>query len=472
MKTTKWIASLLAVGVLAALGAIVTGSAGSETPTAIAQTTERGPGGEYHPLKPTRIFDTRTPGINDVLPIGKKPMTLAGADFDVQVTGLAGVPSDPSEVLAVVANVTVVEPTASGWMAVRPSGTPMPDPPSSLVNFTAGRDVPNTAIVGVGANGKITVRLRAQGRAHVIIDVSGWISTSSYTASEPGEQARGARLFPVGPARLLDTRKSGGPLGARQTRSLQVVGATSFDPTIPNVVPTGASAVMVNIVAINWQRGSRGTYVTATPTPIPAGTLPTVSNVNLPGGIVKTNMAIVPIGPDGRIHFFNFAGELHLAVDVLGYFKSDPTETTTGRIVPLDAPFRALDTRDRNFGSVPLGDGGVEDWSFKAFADSVQVTTPGGAVSLGSQSALIGNLTATDLRRTYPTLPVSTYLTAYPANRSRPLVSNVNLTEGEAVPNMSLVTYGALGSDPNGVKTYNHDGSVHYVLDVYAVVLS
>jgi hypothetical protein len=37
---------------------------------------------------------------------------------------------------------------------------------------------------------------------------------------------------------------------------------------------------------------------------------------------------------------------------------------------------------------------------------------------------------------------------------------------------MSLVTYGALGSDPNGVKTYNHDGSVHYVLDVYAVVLS
>jgi hypothetical protein len=37
---------------------------------------------------------------------------------------------------------------------------------------------------------------------------------------------------------------------------------------------------------------------------------------------------------------------------------------------------------------------------------------------------------------------------------------------------MSLVTYGALGSDPNGVKTYNHDGSAHYVLDVYAVVLS
>ena len=465
MKTTKWIASLLVVGILGALAAIVAGPVGSEPSVALAQTTERAAGGEYHPLTPTRIFDSRAPGINDVAPLGKKPMTLAGADFDVQVTGLAGVPADPSVVLAVVANVTVVEPTAAGWMAVRPSGAPVPNPQSSLVNFTAGRDVPNPAIVGVGANGKITVRLRSAGRAHVIIDVSGWISTSSYT------EARGARLNPVGPARLLDTRRTGGPLRAQQTRSLQVGGATSFDPTINNVVPVGASAVMVNIVAINWQAGSRSTYVTATPEKIPAGTLPTVSNVNLPAGIVKTNMAIVPIGPDGRIHFFNFAGELHLAIDVLGYFGSDPTESTTGRIIPLDAPFRALDTRERSFGSVPLGNGSAEDWSFQAFASSVQVTTGGGPVSLGGQSALIGNLTATDLRRTYPTLPVSTYLTAYPAGRSRPLVSNVNLAEGEAVPNMSLVKYGQLDDDANSVKVYNHAGSVHYILDVYAVVL-
>jgi len=471
MKTTKWIASLLVVGILGALAAIVAGPVGSDTPVALAQTaTQRGAGGEYHPLEPTRIFDSRTPGINDVAPLGKKPMTLAGADFDVQVTGVdqlagLGMPDDPSKVLAVVANVTVVEPTAAGWMAVRPSGAPVPNPQSSLVNFAAGRDVPNTAIVGVGANGKITVRLRSVGRAHVIVDVSGWISTSSYA------EARGARLNPVGPARLLDTRTAGGPLRTQQTRSLQVRGANSFDPTINGIVPnrTTVSAVMVNIVAINWQPGSRSTYVTATPTPIPAGTLPTVSNVNLPAGIVKTNMAIVPIGADGRIHFFNFAGDLHLAVDVLGYFESDETESTTGRIVPLDAPFRAFDTRDRAFGSVPLGPGSIEDWSFQAFADSVQDSS---ANPLGSQSALIGNLTATDLRRTYPTLPVSTYLTAYPADRSRPLVSNVNLGEGEAVPNMSLVKYGRLGDDPNGVKMYNHDGSVHYVLDVYAVVLS
>lgn len=462
----KWIGSLLAVGVLGVLAVLVVGPSGSQAPVALAA-TERGAGGEYHPLTPTRIFDSRGPGINDVSPRGKKPMTLAGADFDVQVTGLGGVPDDPTKVLAVVANVTVVQPEASGWMAVRPAGAPVPNPQSSLVNFSAGRDVPNTAIVGVGANGKITVRLRATGRAHVIIDVSGWISTSSY------EEARGARLVPVGPARLLDTRRTGGTLGALETRSLTVRGATSFDPRISGIVPNRptVSAVMVNIVAINWQPGSRSTYVSATPTPVPAGRRPTVSNVNLPAGIVKTNMAIVPIGPDGRIHFFNFAGDVHLAIDVLGYFEADPTESSTGRIVPLDAPFRALDTRAREFGSVPLGPGGAEDWSFEAFADSVQITTAGGVVTLGGQSALIGNFTATDLRRTFPTSAVSTYLTAYPANKGRPLVSNVNLAEREAVPNMSLVMYGALGDDPNGVKVYNHVGSVDYVLDVYAVVL-
>jgi hypothetical protein len=452
----------LAVTAVAAVGA------GTTQPEVVEAQTGPCAGGEYHALTPARIFDTRPPGINDVAPLGKKPTSLTGYDFDVQVTGLGGVPADPSRVLAVVANVTVVQPEAAGWMAVRPSGTPMPDPPSSLVNFTAGRTVPNTAIVGVGADGKITVRLRATGRAHVVIDVSGWISTSSH-------DVRGARLVPVGPGRVLDTRRAGGSLGSEETRSLTIRGANSFQPAISSVVPnrSSVSAVMVNIVAINRQPASRTTYVSATPTPTPAGSLPTTANVNLAPGIAKTSMAIIPIGDDGRIHFFNFAGDMHLAIDVLGYFESNTDQGSTGRIVPLDAPFRALDTRAAVFGRVPLGNGAQEEWSFQAFADSVEQENANGVQEfLGPQSALIGNLTATDLRRIFPSRPVSTYLTAYPGNVSRPLVSNVNLAEGPSVPNMSLVRYGSTTNSPNSVKVYNHAGSVHYVLDVYAVVLS
>ena len=150
-------------------------------------------------------------------------------------------------------------------------------------------------------------------------------------------------------------------------------------------------------------------------------------------------MAIVPIGPDGKIYLRNQAGSIHVAVDVFGYFKEVPDDSTTGRIVPLEAPFRAFDTRLPEFGNLPLGTGSVEDWSFSAFTGSVQDST---GAALGEQSALIGNLTGTGLQRVYPRASVSTFLSAYPGGASRPLVSNLNITEGEVVPNMSLMNYG------------------------------
>src|SRR5690606_41599256 len=128
------------------------------------------------------------------------------------------------------------------------------------------------------------------------------------------------------------------------------------------------------------------------------------------------------------------------------------------------SPFRALDTRQAAFAATPLGHGTVEDWSFESFADSVKL----GTETLGAQSALIGNLTATGLQRTYPTVPVGTYLTVYPGGVGMTVSSNVNVSEGESVPNMSLIKYGT----DNVVKVYNDAGSIHYILDVYAVVLS
>ncbi len=61
----------------------------------------------------------------------------------------------------------------------------------------------------------------------------------------------------------------------------------------------------------------------------------------------------------------------------------------------------------------------------------------------------------TDVPRRTPTLPES---------------SNINLVEGQTVPNMSLLRYGAVGADDNVIQAYNYNGSVHYLLDVYAVI--
>ena len=191
------------------------------------------------------------------------------------------------------------------------------------------------------------------------------------------------------------------------------------------------------------------------------------SNVNVVAGQIKTVLAVVPV-VDGSIYVYNHGGETDMIVDVFGYFETIPDDTTTGRIVPLEAPFRAFDTREAAFGNLPLGTGTVEDWSFDAFTKSVSLPSDG--VDLSAQSALLGNVTGVDLARVYPRVAATTYLTGYPGDVGRPLVANLNVAEGEVVPNMSLIPYSTTGA-PNVVKMYNHYGSMHYLLDVYAIVL-
>ena len=95
-----------------------------------------------------------------------------------------------------------------------------------------------------------------------------------------------------------------------------------------------------------------------------------------------------------------------------------------------------FDTRQAAFGSTPLGFATKEDWSFKAFAESVSLD----GEPVGNQSALIGNLTGTGLEPLVPGQPVDTFMTMYPGNGSPPNSSNINVTPGRAVPNMSLLT--------------------------------
>jgi hypothetical protein len=441
-----------------------------------AASSSLGSGGEYHPVNPSRIFDTRGAGINTAP--GLKPMSPApGQSFNVDVLGQGGVPAEVADanrdVLAVVLNVTVISPSTGGYASITPAGAAAGQ--SSLVNFNTGENVPNLAIVGPGSGGAVTVSLTTTsgiGNADVAIDVFGWIAKTAY----PDADDSGARFIPAGPGRILDTRSvpvpagwaSGQPLGTAGQLTLPIRGADAVSPTIADIVPNDPSitGVMVNITAV---AGNADTFVSATPDAVPAGVYPATSNTNLRAGQVKANMAIVPIGADGNIHLYNASGNTHLIVDVLGYLqKGLAADTTTGRVVPLDAPFRVFDTRSPEFGSAPLGYASSETWSFTDFANSVSL----GGAALGPQSALIGNLTGTGLARNYPSVPVQTFLTMYPGGVSLPVSSNINVAEGQNVPNMSLLRYGAVGTDPDVVQAYNDNGSMHYLLDVYAVVLS
>jgi hypothetical protein len=463
------------------VGFSVSSDDGGRTVAALENATI-GAGGEYHALTPTRILDTREPAL-DVAPGGRKPTATVSADatFDVQIVGRGGLPAfvdsnhdcADDNVLAVAVNVTVVDPSGDGWMQAFGKGANAGT--SSMVNFKPHEVVPNTALLRPGCDGQLTLRLYTganAGSADVLIDVFGWISSSSYPT-------RGARLQPAGPGRIFDSREApygAAPFTGGQQRFVPIRGATSYNPTIANIVPNSADAVgvLVNVTAVDNLGGSQPTYISLLPSPLAAGELPTTSNLNLRVGQVRSNLAIVPISSDGGIWVYNHAGNAHVILDVMGYFVANQdVNTTRGRVIPLVSPFRAFDTREAAFADQPLPPANAEDWSFTDFANDVKVA----GVPVGSQLGLIGNLTAAALGRQYNYAAVSSYVTAYPTPsgggaQTPPFISNLGISEGEIVPNLVMLAYGTDGTDPNQVRFYNRAGYLDYLLDVTAVILA
>jgi hypothetical protein len=468
----------VAVVAAAAIGGVALSPGADTTVNAVGEPL--GSGGEFHAIQPARIFDSRVPSL-DVAPLGRKRTATSGANvFDVQLVGPAGfrpfVDADADrfddDVLAVAVNITVISPTQGGYLRAYGAGTA--EGTTSVVNFSANSSVPNTAILRPGRDGKVSIRLVSSvvGTSHVAIDVSGWFSTSQYGT-------RGARLVPVSPARIYDSNLAafGGTTRVGRTQTTVPIRTAKNVADGALVIPAADASMVkgaiVNITAVNTFSRSQSTFISALPDPVPSGAEPSTSNLNLLPGQVRANLSIVPVGSDGAIRVFNRQGEIRLVIDLVGYLlEGQPTDTRAGRVVPLEAPFRAFDTRSPDFFNQPLGPANAEDWSFESFAGDVKI----GGEAVGSQLGLLGNLTATNLQRQYSWAPVESYISAYPSPASSstavPTISSVNFREGATVPNMVLLRYGTTSEGPNRVRFYNRAGYVDYLLDVYAVVLS
>jgi hypothetical protein len=466
MKSRRHIARLIAATALIA-GAGLAAVPGGGSPVQAATCTLCS-GGEFHPLAPARIFDSRTANpINDVAPPGAKPLGAPEpATFDIQLLGRGGIPADAANVLAVVVNLTVTDPGANGYLEAYGKGA-RPADRTSIINFAPNQTVPNVAIVRPGADGALTIGLYGQsGSANVIVDVFGWFSTSAYTATD------GARLIPTTPSRILDTRNGIGrpsvtPLGPKETMELQIRGADGVSPAVVDVVPDSpqVTGVLLNVVGLTTEPGSKATYLSLLPDATAPGVDPTTSNVNLAAGVIKANLVFVPVGADGKVRIFNYQGQTQVVADVVGFMRGGFAEPTRqGRVVPLTSPYRALDTQRADMGGVALGPGQAEDWSFADFASSVFI----GSASVGPQLGVIGNLTSAKLSRQYPSQVAQSYLTAYPADAARPESSNLNTIEGPPVPNMAVLKYGANATE----RVYNNAGYTHYIFDASAVILS
>lgn len=120
----------------------------------------------------------------------------------------------------------------------------------------------------------------------------------------------------ISPCRLVDTRGNVGtrtePLGAGETLDLQVTGSTGECTSIP----TDAVAAALNVTAI---QGSTRSFLTVYPAD--AG-LPNTSNLNWNGGDPPTpNKVDVELSPSGAVKITNDAGTVHVAADLVGYYR-------------------------------------------------------------------------------------------------------------------------------------------------------
>ena len=220
------------------------------------------------------------------------------------------------------------------------------DPPvASNVNFGPGTVDPNLAVAPIGAEGRVCYVNSQHSSVHVVADHLASIDAAVVEPATPS----GA------PARVLDTRNDD-PVQPKSRRCFAVEGAEG-DFAFVNVTPVLAD-------------GPGDGQVASSDLEHP----PLASNVNFGPGTVDPNVAVAPIGADGRVCFFNsHHSTVHVVADHLATFDA-------GAVSPAiftGAPRRVLDTREEPAApthlvvSLPVGGDGVaySDWLIDAQVD-------------------------------------------------------------------------------------------------------
>jgi len=254
---------------------------------------------------PVRLIDTRLPG-------GTGPPLAAGVARFVPVpsTGPTAVPVNATAILA---NVTLVEPTAQTHLKAFPASLATVTP--TTVNAPAGAIVPNQTIIKLGGKNAAPdagVRgiklLNNQGSSHAVVDVVGWFV--------PNGTAGGLHYYPVTPTRVLDTRSvalsgSTSPLAAGVPRPLQLRRGPG----------SGAKVANLNVTVT---QGTATGYLRAYPTP--SALPPDASISNWTTGLTVANGATVKLGDNrvatdiGKSTFLSTSSDVHVIADLTGYF--------------------------------------------------------------------------------------------------------------------------------------------------------
>ena len=368
------------------------------------------PDDTYFPMEnPVRVYDSRF-----LTPLSH------GETRNIKIAGVSGVPADAK---TVVANVTVIDPSSSGYFTVFPTEQPQPD--TSTHNFDVGENFANMITMQLGAGGNISLFdfLNAgEGSVGVIVDVVGVTRRDN----------SGTRLHTMAPHRLLDTRVGtglAGPFGPKSVRNLTVRGGAT-------TVPNDADSVVLNMTVTNVTK--TGSYITVWPAGSPQ---PVVSNLNNVEGVARPNLVVARVGDGGQISIANEEGDADLIADVVGYFRAGAYKS--GGVITGVTPARILDTRTP---SNPFTSGQVRSYTVAGF----------GGIPGTAKTAIL-KVTAVD-----PT--GGGFVTVWPAGSANPPnVSNLNFGPNMTIPNLVVTQIGSGGQ----INLFNSvDTTTHILIDV------
>ena len=266
---------------------------------------------------------------------------------------------------------------------------------------------------------RLTIALTIAASAALSVVAPAQAATPLSTQDSGALPDSGAVFTPLPPTRIFDSRDSS-KIPAFASRHIDIPA---------DLVPADATALVFNLTGTNPD----GPTFLATGPGLQGS--PSTSSLNLAAGETRANLVTVAMGhaPGPGIWIGAGPRAVDAIIDLAGYYAPG----AGAKYTPL-TPQRMLDTRN----SSPLGAGGTVTLDLSS-------KVPAGATSA------VFNLTATNV--TGPT-----FVTAYPADQTRPDASNLNLVAGKNTPNLVTVQL----SPDRKVKLTNSYWSVDLIADL------
>ncbi|HVC42088.1 MAG TPA: IPT/TIG domain-containing protein [Candidatus Saccharimonadales bacterium] len=284
--------------------------------------TASDPAGEFHPIAPVRVCDTR----KNVTPTRCQAhgALQSAQPLIVNVAGSGGDAIPATNAAVAVLNLAGIAGTASTYLSVFPttsSGTcaytGSHAPPFSTLNLAAGAVVANRVMVALGpaATGGPDTSIcifNAVGSINIYVDANGWFGSAA--------AATGYQYQAVGPTRVCDTRAasgvrcSGSGLGPAASQLVRVAGVYG--------IPSGSPVVQAVIGNLTGVAPSQGTYLALYPANL---NRPLASDINIAAGAVLANLVVVQLDTTdsaiGDVRLYNGAGNVNAILDIEGWFQ-------------------------------------------------------------------------------------------------------------------------------------------------------